>query len=198
MYSPAGYMASNYGPEGMVYELKDGKPVLNELGVQALPANDTPIPEEFGGGNWKDGRNQLTNSFKFTAINPDNGESYNYELWSSELAKPTNKVDESWNKAMNATSPRDYLEKNGMLAVQKAIFTGTAPEIIPEDLEQKRGQIAPVIKEYSWKLIFAKNQGEFDKLKKEMIDKAKGLGYDEVLAFNVEQNKKTFEYRKNS
>jgi putative aldouronate transport system substrate-binding protein len=198
MYSPAGYMASNYGPEGMLYDLKDGKPVLNELGVQALPANETPIPEQFGGGNFKDGRNQLLNSFKFTSVNPDNGEPYNYELWSSELAKPTNKVDESWNKAMNATSPRDYLEKNNMLAVQKPIFTGTAPEVIPEDLEQKRGQIAPVIKEYSWKLIFAKNQADFDKLKKEMIDKAKGLGYDEVLAFHIEQNKKVFEYRKNS
>lgn len=198
MYSPAGYMASNYGPEGMVYELKDGKPVLTELGQQALPANDTPIPDEFGGGNWKDGRNQLLNSFKFTSVNPDNGEPYDYQLWSSELAKPTNKVDDSWSKAMDATSPRDYLEKHNMLAVQKPIFTGTAPAVISDDLEQKRGQIAPVIREYSWKIIFAKDQAEFDKLKKEMIDKAKGLGYDEVLAFNIEQNKKVFEYRKNS
>lgn len=196
MYSPEGYMTSNYGPEGMVYELKDGKPVLTALGEEALPANDTPIPDEFGGGNWKDGRNQLTSSFKFTAINPDNGEPYDYQLWSSQLAKPSNKVDDSWSKAMNATSPKDYLEKNNMLAIQKPIFTGTAPAIYPDDLEQKRGQVATVIKEYSWKAIFAKDQGEFDKLKDEMIKKAKGLGYDDVLNFNSEQNKKVFEYRK--
>ncbi len=196
MYSPEGYMTSNYGPEGMVYELKDGKPVLTALGEQALPANDTPIPNEFGGGNWKDGRNQLTNSFKFTAVNPETGEPYDYQLWSSQLAKPSNKVDESWTKAMNATSAKDYLEKNNKLAIQKAIFTGTAPATYPDDLEQKRGQVATVIKEYSWKMIFAKDQAEFDKLKKDMIDKAKGLGYDDVLNFNLEQNKKVFEYRK--
>nr|WP_306220226.1 extracellular solute-binding protein [Cohnella sp. WQ 127256] len=198
LYTPEGYMTSNYGPEGMVYELKDGKPVLTALGEQALPSNDTPIPEEFGGGNWKDGRSQLINSFKFTSVNPDNGEPYDYQLWSSELAKVTNKVDENWTKAMNASSAKDWLEKNNRLAIQKPIFTGTAPVVISADLEQKRGQIAPIIKEYSWKMIFAKNQADFDKLKKQMIDKAKGLGYDEVLAFNVEQNKKVFEYRKNS
>ncbi|WP_058302561.1 extracellular solute-binding protein [Gorillibacterium timonense] len=197
LYSPEGYMTSNYGLPGMVYELKDGKPVLTELGEKALPANDTPIPDEFGGGNWKDGRSQLTNTFKFTSVNPETGEPYDYQLWSSQLAKPSNKVDESWTKAMNATSPKDYLEKNNMLAVQKAIFTGTAPATYPDDLEQKRGQVATVIKEYSWKMIFAKNEAEFDKLKKELVDKAKGLGYEDVVKFNTEQSQKVFEYRKN-
>ncbi|MEO3946908.1 extracellular solute-binding protein [Gorillibacterium sp. CAU 1737] len=196
MYSPEGYMTANYGVEGMVYELKDGKPVLTELGEKALPANDTPIPDEFGGGNWKDGRNQLTNSFKYTSVNPITGEPYDYQLWSSQLAKPTNKVDESWTKAMNATSPKDYLEKNNMLAIQKAIFTGSAPVQYTDDLEQKRGQVSAVIREFSWKMIFAKDQAEFDKLKKEMIEKAKGLGYDDVLNFNIENNKKVFEFRK--
>ncbi|XID93310.1 extracellular solute-binding protein [Paenibacillaceae bacterium WGS1546] len=196
LYTPEGYMASNYGEEGMVYTLVDGKPVLNELGVQSMPANETPIPDEFGGGNWKDGRSQLLNSFRFTAPNPITGEPYDYQLWSSELAKPTDKVEESWRTAMNAASAVDYLKKNDKLAVQKAIFTGEAPATLPADLEQKRGLVATVIKEYSWKMMFAKNDEDFEKLKNEMIAKAKGLGYDDVLAFNMEQNKKVFEFRK--
>ncbi|MNO06339.1 hypothetical protein D3C81_2280780 [compost metagenome] len=55
-----------------------------------------------------------------------------------------------------------------------------------------------MIKQFSWKMVFAKNQAEYDKLKKEMIEKAKGLGYDKVLNWNIEQNKKTFEYRKSA
>lgn len=197
MYSPEGYMVANNGPEGMAWELKNGKPVLTALGEQAFPSNDTPIPAEHGGGNWKDGRNQINNTtFKLSAINPLTGEPYDYNLWSSTLAKTPDKMTENWRKAMGANTPKEYLEKNNKLAVVKAIFTGKAPEVIPTDLEQMRGQVATVIKQYSWKMVFAKNQAEYDKLKKEMTDKAKGLGYDKVLAWNKEQNMKAFEYRK--
>ncbi|MBN2984891.1 ABC transporter substrate-binding protein [Cohnella algarum] len=197
MYSPEGYMLSNYGPEGMAWELKDGKPALTELGAAAMPSNETPIPEEFGGGNWKDGRNQINNTtFKITATNPETGEPYDWMLWSSTLAKAPDKMEESWRAAMGAQTAKEYLEKNDMLAVVKPIFTGTAPAVMSPELEQKKGQVATVIKQYSWQMIFAKNEQEFEKLKQEMIDKAKGLGYDEVLNWNIEQNKKVFEYRK--
>jgi putative aldouronate transport system substrate-binding protein len=197
LYSPEGNMISNNGPQGLAWEMKDGKPALTAFGEQTLPANDTKIPDEFGGGNWKDGRNQINNTtFKMTATNPDNGDPYDYNLWKSTLAKTPDKMTQSWRAAMNANTPKEYLEKNNKLAIVKPIFTGKAPEIISSDLEQIRGQVATVIKQFSWKMVFAKNQAEYDKLKKEMIDKAKGLGYDKVLNWNIEQNKKTFEYRK--
>lgn len=198
LYSPEGMMISNNGPEGLAWELKDGKPVLTALGEAAFPANETAIPEEFGGGNWKDGRNQINNtSFKNTNINPDNGDPYDYLLWTSTLQKAPTKVDESWRAAMGgALTPKEYLEKNNMIAVMKPIFTGTPPTPITDELEQKRGQVAQVIRQFSWKMVFAKNEAEFDKLKKEMIEKSKGLGYEDVLNFNIEQNKKVFEYRK--
>lgn len=197
LYSPEGSMIANNGPEGMAWELKDGKPVLTAFGEQALPANDTQVPDEFGGGTWKDGRNQINNTtFKLTAVNPDNGEPYDYNLWSSTLAKTPNKLTENWRAAMGANTPKEYLEKNNQLAINKPIFTGTAPEVLSTELEQIRGQVATVIKQYSWKMVFAKDQAEFDSLKKEMTEKAKGLGYDKVLEWNKAQNQKTFEYRK--
>ncbi|MFC5531648.1 extracellular solute-binding protein [Cohnella yongneupensis] len=199
LYSPEGRMIADNGPEGLMWEMKDGKQVLTELGAKTLPAGETPIPEEFGGGIWKDGRDQINNTtFKTTDINPITGEPYDYNLWSSQLAKAPDKLHEDWNAAMGAPTPKDYLLQHNQLSVMRPLFTGTPPEAYPADLEQKKGQVATVIKQYSWKMIFAKNEGEFDKLKKEMIDKAKGLGYDDVLAWNIEQNKKTFEYRKNS
>jgi len=198
LYSPEGTMIANNGPEGLAWELENGKPVLTEFGIQALPSNQTPVPAEFGGGNWKDGQNQINNSmFKITNINPDNGDPYDWQLWTSTLAKAPNKMEESWRAAMGGvTTAKEYLEKNNLLAVEKQIFTGTAPVAMSDELEQKRGQVAEVIKQYSWRIIFAKNDADFDKLRKEMIDKAKGLGYEDVLAFNKEQNEKVFQYRK--
>ena len=199
MYSPEGVIVSNYGPEGLAWKKgADGKLELTDLGNEAFPSNQTPIPEEFGGGTWKDGQNQINNTtLKMTATNPETGDPYQYDLWTSYLAKAPNKLEENWRAAMGgATTAREYLEKNGKLAVNKQIFTGTAPELISDDLSQKQSQVAQVIKQYSWKMVFAKDEAEFDKLKNEMIEKSKGLGYDDVLNWNKEQNQKTFGYRK--
>lgn len=196
LYSPEGTMVSNYGPEGMMWELKDGKPVLTALGEEAFPSNKTPLPAEYGGGNWADGRNQMNNTtFKLTSINPETGDPYDYQLWSSTLAKSPTKLEENWRAAMNANTPVEWFVKNDKIAVQKAIFTGKPLEEMPDDLKQKQGQVAPVIKQYSWQMVYAKDEAEFNRLKAELIDKAKGLGYDDVVAFNKKLNEETFQYR---
>jgi len=197
LYSPEGNMIANYGPEGLAWKMENGKQVATEFGEKVLPGGDEIVPDEFGGGKWRDGTNQINNTtFKVTNINPLTNEPYDWTLWSSTLAKAPNKVEESWRAAMGANTAKEYLEEHNLLAVEKQIFTGTAPVSYSDDLEQKRGQVAEVIKQYSWKMVFAKNEAEFNKLKQELIDKAKGLGYEEVLAFNKEQNQKVFEYRK--
>ncbi|URN93018.1 MAG: ABC transporter substrate-binding protein [Candidatus Pristimantibacillus lignocellulolyticus] len=199
LYTPEGTMTANYGPEGMIWEVVDGKPVFNDLGVEAFPSNKTPMPEQFGGGVWDDGRNQINNStFKLTMINPENGDPYDSSIWASTLAKAPSKVDENWRAAMGVNTAVEWFVKNDKIAVQKAIFTGKPYVEMSDDLKQKQGQIASVIKEYSWKLIYANDEAHFNKLKEEMIGKAKGLGYDEVVAFNKEQHKVVFEARKNS
>lgn len=197
LYSPEGVMVSNYGPEGMAWELKDGKPVLTALGQEAFPSNKTPIPAEFGGGFWDDGRSQINNAtLKLSSINPETGDPYDYQLWSSTLEKAPTKLEENWRAAMDASTPVEWFVKNDKIAVQPAIFTGEPLVEMPDDLKQKQGQVAAVIKQYSWQMVFAKNEADFDRLKDEMLNKAKGLGYEDVLAFNKEQNEATFKYRK--
>lgn len=199
LYSPEGNMVANYGPEGMAWELVDGKPVLTALGEEAFPSNKTSIPAEFGGGVWDDGRNQINNTtFKSTMINPDNGDPYDYSLWTSTLAKNPTKLEENWRAAMGANTAVEWFVNNDKIAVQKAIYTGQPYVEMSDDLKQKQGQVASVVKEYSWKLIYANDEAQFNKLKEEMINKAKGLGYDDIVEFNKEQHKVVFELRKNS
>ncbi|MNW23293.1 hypothetical protein D3C71_2253020 [compost metagenome] len=60
----------------------------------------------------------------------------------------------------------------------------------------KRDQVGEVIKEMSWKMIYAKNDSEFNSLKEEMIRKAKDLGYEECVAFEEQAANTWFEARK--
>jgi len=193
LYTPEGIMESSYGPQGLAWDLDDaGKPFVTEYGYKALPANTEPVPEEYGGGTFKDGTNQINNStLKNSMINPLTGEPYDYNLWSAVLNHDPDPVTKSWREAMGAMTPKEYFEKNDLIAVQKVVFTGEAPATPPADIQQKISEIGKVIKEHSWKMIFAKNQTEYDKLKQQMIDKSKGLGYDEVVKYEIDLTTRT-------
>jgi putative aldouronate transport system substrate-binding protein len=192
LYSPEGMLESSYGPKGLAWDIKDGKAFVTDYGWKALPANAEPVPAELGGGTFKDGTNQINNTtLKNSMINPNTSEPYDYNLWSSTLNHATNPVVKSWREAMGVVTPKEYFVKNNMVSVMKPAFTGTAPLTPPSDIQQKQSEVGKVIKEYSWKMVFAKNDADYDKLKQQMVTKAKGLGYDDVVAFELDQTQKT-------
>jgi putative aldouronate transport system substrate-binding protein len=78
-----------------------------------------------------------------------------------------------------------------MTAVTKQTFTGSPPTPLPSDIQQKQNEVGKVIREYSWKMVIAKSDEEFNSLKQQMVSKAKGLGYDQVVAWEIDQTKKT-------
>ncbi|MBD2867640.1 ABC transporter substrate-binding protein [Paenibacillus sp. IB182493] len=196
LYTPEGMMATANGPEGLTWEMKDGKAVLTDFGKQALKDNSVQVPEEFGGGTYKDGGPKFNNStLKPSSINPNTNEPYDWNMWTSVLQDNPNPVDKSWREATGALTPKDLLVKNGQIALNTPISTTEAPAVMDSMLSQKLSQVGAIIKEQSWKMVFAKNDAEYDKLKNEMIEKAKGLGYDEIIDWQVEQTEKVFALR---
>ncbi|MNW23993.1 Bacterial extracellular solute-binding protein [compost metagenome] len=193
LYSPEGVMESNYGPRGLAWDIDDqGKPFVTEYGWKALPASSEPVPAEYGGGTFKDGMNQINNTtLKLTNIHPDTGEPYDYNLWNSTLNHDPDPVTQSWREAMGATTAKEYFVNNEMIEVSKPFFTTETPATTPAQLQQKIDGIGKIVKEYSWKMIFAKNEAEYNSLKEEMITKSKGLGYDEVVQYEVELAQRT-------
>lgn len=199
LYTPEGIMTNFNGPRGLTWDMKDGKPYLTEFGKKALPNNPVDVPADFGGGTFKDGQNQMNfENVKRTSINPETNEPYDYSLWTSVLQDNPTKLTENWRNAMGALTTKEYLEKNNMIAVKQPVFTGKAPETMPDALMQKQGQVATVIKEYSWRMVFAKNDTQFNQLMDEMVKKAKGLGYDEVVKWNVDHLQPVFEFMRNN
>lgn len=191
LYTPQGAETYYYGPQGLTWDLdKNNKPVRTAFGKQALPNNPVQVPANWGGGTFKDGVIQLNfEPVNRNGINPYYGEPYNFELWTSELIYNPTKLVQNWRKTYGALTAKEYVVKNDLLVLKKTVYTGKAPEERSELLKQKQGQVATIIKDYSWKCVFSKNDTEFNSLIKEMTTKAKGLGYDEVLKWNMDHAK---------
>ncbi|RCW49651.1 extracellular solute-binding protein [Paenibacillus prosopidis] len=191
LFSPEGVQESRTGPKGLMWDIQDGKPTLTEFGYKAI-TNSVNMPDEYGGGLFKDGGNQINNStLNLSTINPETGEPYDHTMWTSYLENNPNPVTKSWRDAMGALTVKEYVVNNNKVAVQPPYFSEQARMEEPSDIKQKKAEVGKVIKEYSWKMMFAKDDNQFASLKEDMVSKAKGLGYDEVLKWQVENYEKT-------
>lgn len=195
LYSPEGIMAGcpetggTCGPEGLTWEMKDGVPTLTEFGVKAFVdiEQDLAVPEEWGGGTWKDGISAL--NFKTAGIvdtDDETGMCYNYQRWDDYLSRTTTKLSEDWSAHNNNESTAiNYLKNTDHLLVLPG--TGYATPEYSTDISTIKEQCKQSIVEYSWKMVFANDENEFNSLLKEMQDTVVGLGYNDVLAVD-EQN----------
>lgn len=191
LYSPEGVMFASAqvngtcGPEGLTWEMKDGQPVLTEFGQKAFSgaADTLQMPAEWGTGTYKDGMSQLNFQAVSTIdINPANGLPYNYTLWPSVLESNKTPLDKSWQDFMKADTTLNYLKQNKMFTV--AAGNGYIAPATPTELDAIRNQVKAIIIEYSWRMVFAKDEAEFNSLLKEMQDTVKGLGYDQVFEYD--------------
>lgn len=195
-YSPEANTLISSGEEGVTWEMVNGQPQLTELGYQCMtdPAN-TDMPQELGGGKYKDGMSQL--NYKILSageINPNTGFPYDYTLWDSYTQKGLTDVEKDWQTHMNAKNAVDYFAKNNQIVVSPGCGYSTPAEA--SDITTIRNQIQEAIKEYSWKAVFAKNENDFNNSIKEMQEIAMGLGYEQVLEVdkaNMEAQKKARE-----
>jgi putative aldouronate transport system substrate-binding protein len=190
LYSPEGICVStgqtsgSSGPEGLTWELQDGKPVLTDFGKEAFLSGDPEMPAEYGGGKWSDGISQLN----YTAvsngeINPDTTFPYNYQLWDSVTSTNVNPADQDWQTTMSAKNPIEFLTSKDQLLVSPG--SGYAPAAEDSQITAVRKQCESTIVDYSWKAVYAKDEAEFNSLIKEMQDTCIGLGYNDVLAVDM-------------
>lgn len=191
LYSPDGItansvssMADTAGPEGLCWEYGEDGPYLTEFGKKALLEGDAQVPEEWGGGSWKDGISMLNFMPVTKCEMDDQGYYYSYKMWDSLNEARSTTLDTDWKKIMKAETTLEYLMDNGKLLVSP----GCGYSIPPETSEQTaiRKQCRSVIQKYSWNMIFAEDEEEFYSLLKEMQEEAISLGYEEIFALDME------------
>ena len=189
MYSPEGINASmqGSGPEGLTWEMKDGRPVLTEFGMEAVLGDGSrvTVPEEWGTGSYAEGKNQLNiKTVAPTEINPDTGVPYTSTMWESILEMDSTEIGDDWKEKMGYSTPMEYLIASDRLLVSPGISVALPDE--SADVVTIRSQCKSIVVEKSWQMIFAKDEAEFEALLTEMRDTVKGLGYDEIYQIDLE------------
>jgi len=175
-YQHVGIKDFNYyiGDDGRYYIMNDN----------ALMDN-LPVPAEWGGGGYDDGFNKF-NQWIVNSIstNPKTGEPYATRYWSTYKEEMQTQMDKEWQERFNAKDPVDYMKKNNKLLISPNVCI-TLPSDTP-DIAVTRNQCMEVLNDYSWIMIFAKDDAEFDAMWDQMVKEMNGLGFQDLVEFDTE------------
>lgn len=190
LYSTEGIMAScassyqgTAGIEGLTWQMTDSGPALTDFGIQAFYSANTQMPEEYGGGTWSDGICQLNYNPVATVERAPEGFTYYFSTWDSIISVQQSNLEKDWSEHVNAISVMDYLLDNEQLIVSPGVTyseTGDSTEITTI-----RMQCASVIVSYSWKMVFASDDSEFQALYDDLCTRTAALGYSQVLEYDM-------------
>ncbi len=193
--SPEGCTIQHAGDEGIIYTVNDdGTYTLTEDGYNRF-TTEIMIPEELGGGNWKDGNNQVNQWIvQSYDTNPVNGESYVPDLWASYLEKNNTKTNKEWKEMYGAENEVEYLQDKGMMSPVPHINISLA--IDTTDIGLIRSQCKTIVCDASWKAIFAADEAAFDAIWDDMCAQLEGFGWNDLVAFDTEKYQPVIDARK--
>ena len=177
MYSFDGLMTLMNGPQGVIWDVNDkGEPYILEEGYPYITDGSKELP---AGGKLGDGLN-VVNSFGLdgTTVNPTFGVPLSNGFWTKpDYAPADTKLQDMWQEDFGAEDQVEYYRKNNLVA-----YRDYAPlNPVTDDIEQLSARVGDVVKTESWKMIFAKDEAEYESIKNAMIEKANGIGLQEII-----------------
>ncbi len=202
LYSSEGIMIScsynggdsTAGIKGLTWDTdEDGEPYLTEFGVKALMNGDADVPEEYGGGTWKEGASALNFKPVSKIGMTEDGIPYLYSIWTSTLKYQESALDLDWRNHMGATTTIEYLEKNNQIIVAPGTSYVAGKE--NSELSTIRSQCSSLIVEYSWNMVFADDLDTFNNLANELRIRVNANGYDQILSLDYSNALKQQEAR---
>ena len=188
IYSDEGAWELTNGPEGMLWEMNDQKqPVLTELGKKDY---EQTVPEEYGGGKIGDNYAKRVNGPTLSGVIEQYGYPAGTNEWPESMKENQTELDKDWSADhAGALNMKEYMLSNDQVHTYEV---KNVPAVTWSDTDSVvASQVGDVIKQYSWKMVYAKDDAEFNSLKKEMISKAKNLGLDKLVA-TEEKTAQTF------
>lgn len=182
--SPEGLMFQHSGIEGFNYEVgEDGK--LTQINSNALMDN-LNVPEEWGGGGYNDGNNAINQWIvNANSINPLTGETYAVTYWSSYKEETLTDMKREWRERFDAEEPADYMKKNNKLVISPNVSVSLPVDTT--DIAVIRNQCNETICDYSWRMIYASDDANFDALWDEMSKTLDGYGFQDLVKFDTDK-----------
>ena len=180
--SPEGCQYQHIGLEGFNYKkLPNGK--YEQMNDNALMDN-LPVPAEFGGGGYSDGNNAINQWIcKSECTNPLTGEIYAPQYWASYKEKNMTQMRKDWEKKYDATDATNWMYKNRKLVVSPSVSV-SLPSDTP-DISVIRNQVNQAVCDASWRMIFAKDDADFDKMWAELGKEVNGFGFEQLYKFDT-------------
>jgi putative aldouronate transport system substrate-binding protein len=178
------------GPQGDLWDInEDGNLYATDMYFNNI--NTYRTLELTGGGTLEEevsGFNPTVpfrNSYKSAVY----GSALGLEYWEDVIAAtPRSKLDEKWTQDTGYEWTLDAMD--GKVLYRPLLYSFI--ESNPDDIDIIRTQCSEVIIQYSWKMILAEDEDEFNTLLDEMITQCEGLGIDQVVSYgleNIEQAK---------
>ncbi len=198
LYTPEGAMTIWYGIPGLMWDYNEkGNTYFTDLG---LKCNRDPQYDLGGvkwtspetgktyqlGGKFTDGMLQINNTtWVIDAKNPDsNGETYNKDQWRSIVGKAQSAIDQDWRDHFGVNTVTEYMEKGKYTVVPGTSYSEPKRS---DELELIWTQVYQAIRQYSWRAIYAKNDGEYNYQVQQMIKICNDYGYDKVREWSRQQ-----------
>lgn len=183
--SPEGLMFQHDGIEGFNYEKgEDGR--LYQINSNALMDN-LPVPEEWGGAGYQDGNNAINQWIvSANSVNPLTNEAYSVNYWSTYKEATMTDMKKAWQEKFGAEEPADYMKKNNKLVISPNVSVALPSD--SADISVIRNQCNETVCDYSWRMIYAKDDAEFDSMWDEMTTQLTGFGFDDLMKFDTEKH----------
>lgn len=185
MSSPEGLEAIHGGIKGFTYEdAEDGNGYVRTAAGETALMDNSPVPEEFGGGFYADGMIQV-NQWMVAGIatNTKNNTTYSATFWPAEVKKAETKTILEWRERFDAQNPVDYLTKTNTISVVPFVNVNLTPD--STDIALIRSNCGQLVKDASWKMVFAKNQAEFDSIWNELKEELAGFDWAQLVEFDM-------------
>lgn len=182
------------GPENLTWEKTEDGPKLTTFGIDAFinMTQDLEVPEEFGGGTWTEGVSGLN----FKPVDQKNKDDENidfyYQSWDDYREKTAVGITEDWQEHYNTTlTPIQYFNEKNLISVIPG--SDWAMQDYPDYIKTVEQQCKQTIIDYSWKMVFAKDEEEFQSLKETMLSTLVRLGFDQVIDINTQYAQERYE-----
>ncbi len=198
MSSPDGLETIHGGIYGFTYEdAADGNGYVRTKAGETALMDNSPVPEEFGGGLYADGMLQM-NQWMVAGIatNKKNNTTFSATYWPAEVEKAKTTTIKEWSKRFNAENPVDYLKKTNTISVVPFVNVNLKSD--PTDIALIRSNCGTLVKDASWKMIFAKDQAEFDSIWNNLKEELDGFNWSDLVKFDMEKYQVLVDERANA
>ena len=133
---------------------------------------------------WWDGSCMLNYTPVSKVERTPDGYPYYFATWDSVFRQKQSALEKDWVQHMNADTVIEYLQNNSQMIVSPGTDYISPNE--STELSTIRTQCANTVISYSWKMVYADSDEEFETLYAELLSRTEALGYSQIFQFDLD------------